>query len=112
MISQPNCCRLIKNNTTHVIEPPSTPQQEEVPLPEEFVLVEKTLPDGTVEQIIFSSGGDVDVYALQALCDKVITISDNSTLYKPKCKRNAPSRRVIDLVYFGICTYEMITEIL
>ncbi|GKB77764.1 acetyltransferase NSI [Tanacetum coccineum] len=62
---------LIKNNTTQVIEPPSTPQEEEEPLPEEFILVEKTLPDGTVEQIIFSSGGDVDVYALQALCDKV-----------------------------------------
>jgi len=42
-------------------------------LPEEFVLVEKTQPDGTVEQIIFSSGGDVDVYDLQDLCDKVIT---------------------------------------
>lgn len=41
-------------------------------MPEEFVLIEKTQPDGTVEQIIFSSGGDVDVYDLQALCDKVI----------------------------------------
>lgn len=37
------------------------------------MLIEKTQPDGTVEQIIFSSGGDVDVYDLQALCDKVIT---------------------------------------
>ncbi|XP_024975398.1 acetyltransferase NSI [Cynara cardunculus var. scolymus] len=62
---------LIKNNSTQVIEPLSSSQEEEEPLPEEFVLVEKTLPDGTVEQIIFSSGGDVDVYDLQALCDKV-----------------------------------------
>ncbi|KAL4561799.1 hypothetical protein LXL04_033973 [Taraxacum kok-saghyz] len=35
------------------------------------VLIEKTLPDGTIEQIIFSSGGDVNIYDLQALCDKV-----------------------------------------
>lgn len=40
-------------------------------MPEEFVLVEKTQPDGVVEQIIFSSGGNVDLYDLQALCDKV-----------------------------------------
>lgn len=64
---------LIKNNSTQVIEPPSStdPQEDEEPLPQEFVLVEKTLPDGTIEQIIFSSGGDVDIYHLQALCDKV-----------------------------------------
>ncbi|XP_059641187.1 probable acetyltransferase TAP2 isoform X3 [Cornus florida] len=61
----------VKNNTTQVIDPPSTLEEEEEPLPEEFVLIEKTQPDGTVEQIIFSSGGDVDVYDLQALCDKV-----------------------------------------
>ncbi|KAJ8570944.1 hypothetical protein K7X08_037916 [Anisodus acutangulus] len=63
----------VKNNTTQVIETPSSEkeEEEEEPLPEEFVLVEKTQPDGTVEQIIFSSGGDVDVYDLQALCDKV-----------------------------------------
>ncbi|GMH10056.1 hypothetical protein Nepgr_011897 [Nepenthes gracilis] len=60
-----------KNNTTQVIEPPSTLEEEEEPLPEEFVLVEKNHPDGILEQIIFSSGGDVDVYDLQALCDKV-----------------------------------------
>lgn len=64
----------MKNNTTQVIEPPSTTQEEEEPLPEEFVLVEKTQPDGTIEQIIFSSGGDVDVYDLEALCDKVIAV--------------------------------------
>ena len=65
-------CRFAKNNTTQVIESPSTDQEEEEPLPEEFVLVEKTLPDGAIEQIIFSSGGDVDIYDLQSLCDKVI----------------------------------------
>ncbi|PQQ09425.1 acetyltransferase NSI [Prunus yedoensis var. nudiflora] len=31
----------------------------------------QTEPDGTVEEILFSSGGDIDVYDLQALCDKV-----------------------------------------
>lgn len=61
----------MKNNTTQIIEPPSTLEKEEEPLPEEFVLVEKSQPDGEVEQIIFSSGGDVDIYELQALCDKV-----------------------------------------
>ncbi|CAA3002394.1 acetyltransferase NSI isoform X2 [Olea europaea subsp. europaea] len=61
---------ILKNNTTQVIEPPSTTEEEE-PLPEEFVLVERTLADDTVEQIIFSSGENVDVYDLQALCDKV-----------------------------------------
>lgn len=47
------------------------PEEEEEPLPQEFVLIEKTEPDGTVEEILFSSGGDIDVYDLQALCDKV-----------------------------------------
>ncbi|XP_076893857.1 histone acetyltransferase TAP1-like [Bidens hawaiensis] len=59
------------SNSTQVIEPTSSSQEDEEPLPEEFVLVEKTLPDGTIEQIIFSSGAEVDVYDLQALCDKV-----------------------------------------
>ncbi|KAK9057832.1 hypothetical protein SSX86_022670 [Deinandra increscens subsp. villosa] len=62
---------LIKNNSTQVIEPSSSSQEDEEPLPQEFVLVENTLPDGTIEQIIFSSGAEVDVYAVQALCDKV-----------------------------------------
>lgn len=57
-------------NPTQVIEAPSTVEEEE-PLPEELVLVEKTQPDGSIEQIIFSSGGDVDVYDLEALSDKV-----------------------------------------
>ncbi|KAL0310104.1 UNVERIFIED_CONTAM: putative acetyltransferase TAP2 [Sesamum radiatum] len=62
---------ILKNNTAQVIEPPSSIEEDEELLPEEFVLVERTSPDGTVEQIIFSSGGNVDVYDLQALCDKV-----------------------------------------
>ncbi|XVE84305.1 hypothetical protein DITRI_Ditri17bG0002400 [Diplodiscus trichospermus] len=62
---------ILKNNTTQIIEPPSTLEEEEEALPEEFVLVEKSQPDGEVEQIIFSSGGNVDVYELQALCNKV-----------------------------------------
>ncbi|KAK7340080.1 hypothetical protein VNO77_20773 [Canavalia gladiata] len=61
---------MMKNNAMQVIDAPSIEEDEE-PLPQEFVLVEKTEPDGTIEQIIFSSGGDVDVYDLQALCDKV-----------------------------------------
>ncbi|KAG5553753.1 hypothetical protein RHGRI_011589 [Rhododendron griersonianum] len=65
------CCRLLKN-PTQIIEAPSTVEEEEEPLPEEFVLIEKTHPDGSIEQIFFSSGGDVDVHDLEALCDKVI----------------------------------------
>ncbi|KAJ6365834.1 hypothetical protein OIU76_030585 [Salix suchowensis] len=61
----------LKDNSTQVVESPSTLQEEEEPQPEEFVLVEKTEEDGVVEQIIFSSGGDVDIYDLQTLCDKV-----------------------------------------
>lgn len=63
--------RLLKNNTTQVIDPPSTEEEDEDSLPQEFVLVEKTELDGTIEQIMFSSGGDIDVYDVQALCDKV-----------------------------------------
>lgn len=66
-----SCYRFLKNSTTQVIEPPSTLEEEEEPLPEEFVLVEKTEPDGTIEEIIFSSGGEIDVYDLQSLSDKV-----------------------------------------
>jgi len=61
----------MKNNSMQVIDPPSIDEEDEEPLPQEFVLVEKTEPDGTIEQIVFSSGGDIDVYDLQALCDKV-----------------------------------------
>lgn len=64
-------CRFVKDNSTQVVESPSTLEEEEEPQPEEFVLVEKTEEDGVVEQIIFSSGGDVDIYDLQTLCDKV-----------------------------------------
>ncbi|CAK7343492.1 unnamed protein product [Dovyalis caffra] len=60
----------LKDNSTQVVESPSTLHEEEEPQPEEFVLVEKTEEDGAIEQIIFSSGGDVDIYDLQTLCDK------------------------------------------
>ncbi|URE07854.1 N-acyltransferase [Musa troglodytarum] len=62
---------LKNNNSTQVVEPPSTFMEEEDPFPQDIVLLEKTQPDGTFEQIIFSSAGDVDVYDVQALCDKV-----------------------------------------
>ncbi|KAG2404485.1 hypothetical protein LR48_Vigan503s000900 [Vigna angularis] len=62
---------LMKDNSMQVIDPPSIDEEDEEPLPQVFVLVEKTEPDGTIEQIIFSSGGDIDVYDLEALCDKV-----------------------------------------
>ncbi|KAJ6871655.1 hypothetical protein NC652_037115 [Populus alba x Populus x berolinensis] len=65
------CVGFLKDNPTQVVESPSMLQEEEEPQPEEFVLVEKTEEDGVVEQIIFSSGGDVDIYDLQTLCDKV-----------------------------------------
>jgi len=62
---------LKNNSSTETVEPPPAPLEVEEPLPEELVLLERTLPDGSTEQILFSSAGDVDVYDLQALCDKV-----------------------------------------
>ncbi|KAK3138458.1 hypothetical protein QOZ80_5AG0369180 [Eleusine coracana subsp. coracana] len=59
------------NNSTQTVEPPSEPLEVEEPMPEQLVVLERTLPDGSTEQIIFSSAGDVDIYDLQALCDKV-----------------------------------------
>lgn len=56
------------------MEPPSTTEEDEDAepvLPVEFTLVERTLQDGLIEEIIFSSGGEIDVYDLQTLCDKV-----------------------------------------
>ncbi|KAI3437467.1 N-acetyltransferase domain-containing protein [Psidium guajava] len=61
----------LKDSATQIVDPPTVPEEEEEILPQEFLLFEKTLTDGSLEQIIFSSGGDVDVYDLQALCDKV-----------------------------------------
>uniref|UniRef100_A0A0E0PP21 aralkylamine N-acetyltransferase n=1 Tax=Oryza rufipogon TaxID=4529 RepID=A0A0E0PP21_ORYRU len=71
---------LKSNNSTETVEPPSAPIEEEEPLPEELVLLERTLADGSTEQIIFSSAGDVNVYDLQALCDK--TPNQNSSILK------------------------------
>ncbi|AEE31432.1 unnamed protein product [Arabidopsis thaliana] len=63
------------NNSTQLVEPPSIVNDEEEEteplLPVEFTLVERNLEDGLVEEIIFSSGGEIDVYDLQGLCDKV-----------------------------------------
>lgn len=70
------------NNTSQVIEPSSTVLEEEETLPEEILLLGKSQPDGTVEQIIFSSAGDVDVYDVQALCDKVRIICTLIVYYK------------------------------
>ncbi|CAN0880034.1 Probable acetyltransferase TAP2 [Linum grandiflorum] len=64
----------LKENSAQVVEPPSTPNQEEdeeEPMPEEILLLERSEPDGVIEHIIFSSGGELDVYDLEALCDKV-----------------------------------------
>ncbi|XP_030538740.1 histone acetyltransferase TAP1 isoform X1 [Rhodamnia argentea] len=61
----------LKDSATQIVDPPTVPEEDEEILPQEFLLFEKTLTDGSLEQIIFSSGGDVDVYDLQALCDKV-----------------------------------------
>ncbi|KFK44966.1 hypothetical protein AALP_AA1G326700 [Arabis alpina] len=66
----------VKNdNTTQLVEPPSTIEQEEDDtepiLPVEFTLVERSLENGFIEEIVFSSGGEIDVYDLQSLCDKV-----------------------------------------
>lgn len=54
-----------------MIEPATKDGDKEEPLPDEFVLSERTLSDGSVEQIIFSSGGELNVYDIQELCDKV-----------------------------------------
>ncbi|KXG22227.1 serotonin N-acetyltransferase 1, chloroplastic [Sorghum bicolor] len=62
---------LKSNNSTETVEPPQAPLEVEEPLPVEIVLLERTLLDGSTEQILFSSAGDVDLYDLQALCDKV-----------------------------------------
>ncbi|XP_072976607.1 serotonin N-acetyltransferase 1, chloroplastic isoform X2 [Typha angustifolia] len=63
---------LKNNNSTQIIEQSTTSvEQEEPPLEKEIVLLERTQSDGTLEQIVFSSAGEVDVYDLQALCDKV-----------------------------------------
>ncbi|KAM0950579.1 putative transcription regulator GNAT family [Dioscorea sansibarensis] len=61
----------LKNNNTQVVETPTTLLEGEEPLPQEIVLLERTQADGIVEQIVFSSAGDVDLYDLQTLCDKV-----------------------------------------
>ncbi|XP_078174995.1 nuclear shuttle interacting isoform X2 [Carex rostrata] len=70
---------LKNNNATETMAPPSTINEEEAeeePIPDQLVLADRSLPDGSQEQIIFSLTGDVDVHALQDLCDKCIWKSD------------------------------------
>jgi hypothetical protein len=44
------CCRFLKNNnSTETVEPPPAPLEVEEPIPEELVLLERTLPDGSTE---------------------------------------------------------------
>ncbi|KAK9167875.1 hypothetical protein Syun_000015 [Stephania yunnanensis] len=61
------------NPTTQVIDtpPPTLSPEDQPPLPTHLLLLQNSFPDGTIEQIIFSSGDHVDVYHLQTLCDKV-----------------------------------------
>lgn len=61
----------LRDNTTQVVEPASNFLEEEDTLPQEIILLESTQSDGTLEQIMFSSAGDVDACDVQALCDKV-----------------------------------------
>lgn len=77
--------RFLKSGTVEIADPPSAPneEEEEEELPQEFVLIEKTLPDGTSEAIVFSSGGNVNVYDLQSLCDKVFSFSSRIIIYHP-----------------------------
>uniref|UniRef100_A0A452ZCW6 Uncharacterized protein n=1 Tax=Aegilops tauschii subsp. strangulata TaxID=200361 RepID=A0A452ZCW6_AEGTS len=70
------------SNSTETVEPLSTALEEEEIVPEELVLLERTLPDGSTEQILFSSAGDIDVYDLQALCDKVIFLQ-STLMFRP-----------------------------
>lgn len=50
-------------------------KDDEIELEDEVVLVEKVQTDGTIEKIIFASSGEVDVYELELLCDKVIQLA-------------------------------------
>ncbi|CAM6016154.1 unnamed protein product [Sphagnum balticum] len=60
---------LLKTSPTAVTEPEM--KDDEIELEDEVVLVEKVQTDGTIEKIIFASSGEVDVYELELLCDKV-----------------------------------------
>ncbi|KAH9533024.1 hypothetical protein CY35_18G029400 [Sphagnum magellanicum] len=60
---------LLKTSPTAVTEPEI--KDGEIELEDEVVVVEKVQTDGTIEKIIFASSGEVDVYELELLCDKV-----------------------------------------
>lgn len=58
------------------VEDDEEEEEEEVPLENtEVVLIENVQDDGTVARIVFTSGGEVDVYELEKLCDKVRILS-------------------------------------
>lgn len=67
---------LLKTNPAPVIEP-VVEKEDVLEGEEDVVLVEKEQPDGTVEKIVFSAGGEVDVYELERLCTKVL-LNDGS----------------------------------
>lgn len=73
----------MRDNTTQVVEPASNFLEEEDTLPQEIILLESTQSDGTLEQIMFSSAGDVDACDVQALCDKVPFAWEESLLDFP-----------------------------
>ncbi|CAM6088393.1 unnamed protein product [Calypogeia fissa] len=61
---------LLKTNPSPAVEP--VVEDEEAPeIEEDVVLVEKEQANGIVEKIVFSAGGEVDVYELERLCTKV-----------------------------------------
>jgi aralkylamine N-acetyltransferase len=80
-----SCSFLKSNNATETISPPSTVNEEEgeEPIPDQLVLSDRSLPDGSQEQIIFSLTGDIDVHALQDLCDKVFFLPPCFALFFP-----------------------------
>jgi hypothetical protein len=69
----------LKTSPTAVTEPQI--KDDEIELEDEVVLVEKVQTDGTIEKIIFASGGEVDVYELELLCDKVIQLAAVSLVW-------------------------------
>lgn len=69
----------MKTSPTAVTEPEI--KDDEIELEDEVVLVKKVQTDGTIEKIIFASSGEVDVYELELLCDKVIQLAAVSLVW-------------------------------
>ncbi len=70
---------MLKTSPTAVTEPEI--KDGEIELEDEVVVVEKVQTDGTIEKIIFASSGEVDVYELELLCDKVIQLAAVSLVW-------------------------------